>query len=24
VIMPGTPLEPDDLIALITYLGSLK
>jgi cytochrome c oxidase subunit II len=23
-IMPGTPLEPDDLNALITYLGSLK
>jgi cytochrome c oxidase subunit 2 len=24
VIMPGTPLAPDDLNALITYLGSLK
>jgi cytochrome c oxidase subunit 2 len=24
VVMPGTPLEPDDLNALITYLGSLK
>ena len=24
VVMPGTPLAPDDLNALITYLGSLK